>query len=177
MSCFVNPGMRKISKFCYLAGQRLNYLTFTRGIFKVEREEERSTANSKVGGFVWLCCSLRNDIRGRSTCEVSKLQIFLARAFLIWAPRWVLRLRKTSKERDCKRVFFSLVWVCIICAVSQGKIFFISLFTQRGLFSKLVGSLRRNKRPNTGREDIELGSLERRRNRAYTSDARLNVAR
>lgn len=49
--------------------------------------------------------------------------------------------------------------------------------SKRGLFSKLVGSLRRNKRPNTGREDIELGSLERRRNRAYTSDARLNVAR
>ena len=51
-SCFVNPGVRKNFKFCYLAGQRLNYLTFTRGIFKVEREEERSTANSKVGGFV-----------------------------------------------------------------------------------------------------------------------------
>ena len=54
MSCFVNPckGMRRISKFCYLAGPKMNYLTFTRGIFKVEREEERSTANSKVGGFV-----------------------------------------------------------------------------------------------------------------------------
>jgi len=41
----------------------------------------------------------------------------------------------------------------------------------------LVGSLRRNRRPNTGRENIELGNMERRRNRAYTSDARLNVAR
>lgn len=54
MSCFVNPckSMRRIFEFCYLAGPKLSYLTFTRGIFKVEREEERSTANSKVGGFV-----------------------------------------------------------------------------------------------------------------------------
>ncbi|XP_078343776.1 voltage-dependent L-type calcium channel subunit alpha-1D-like isoform X1 [Oculina patagonica] len=49
--------------------------------------------------------------------------------------------------------------------------------SKRGLFSKLVGSLRRTRSPNTGRQDIELGSMETRRNRAYTSDARLNTAR
>ncbi|KAM7445212.1 hypothetical protein ABFA07_006340 [Porites harrisoni] len=43
-----------------------------------------------------------------------------------------------------------------------------------GLFSKLVGSLRRNRR-NT--DDIELGNVERLRDRAYTTDARLNLAR
>ncbi|XP_022780550.1 voltage-dependent N-type calcium channel subunit alpha-1B-like isoform X2 [Stylophora pistillata] len=48
---------------------------------------------------------------------------------------------------------------------------------KRGLFSKLVGSLRRQRRPNMIREDIELGNVERRRERAYTSDARLTMAR
>ena len=84
---------------------------------------------------------------------------------------------KPSGEVDCKNsLFFFLVRAAIIISVLHGKPL-STLFKQRGLFSKLVGSLRRNRRPNAGREDIELANLETRRNRAYTSDARLNMAR
>ena len=106
---------------------------------------------------------------------------------LRFSPKFVSRalraalsiaLLQTSKEGDSvKQLFSSRVCHVIIRALSQGNIFLISLFIQRGLFSKLVGSLRRNRRPNSGREDIELGNVERRRKRAYTSDARLNMAR
>lgn len=148
------------------------YLTYFCGIFKVEREEERRAANSKVGGFVWLCCSLRNNIRGRRPWEVSDLRLNFARR-----AEYCACSKQTKKETAKQSIFLSGVCDTIIRAFSHGDVFFISLFTQRGLFSKLVGSLRRNRRPNTGRENIELGNMERRRNRAYTSDARLNVAR
>ena len=63
--------------------------------------------------------------------------------------------------------FFNKMALTLFCACR---------FLQGGLFSKLVGSLRRT-RHNTARENIELGNVERRRDRAYTSDARLNMAR
>lgn len=44
-----------------------------------------------------------------------------------------------------------------------------------GLFSKLVGSLRGKNR--NGREDIEMARVGAGRNRAFTSDARLNLGR
>ena len=46
---------------------------------------------------------------------------------------------------------------------------------QGGLFSKLVGSLRGKNR--NGREDIEMARVGAGRNRAFTSDARLNLGR
>lgn len=95
-----------------------------------------------------------------------------------WALYSVLFLLKTSKEVDCKTVYFlSSVDDAIILPILHSDLLLSAVFKQRGLFSKLVGSLRRTRRPNTGREDIELGNLETRRNRAYTSDARLNMAR
>ncbi|XP_068695384.1 voltage-dependent calcium channel type A subunit alpha-1-like isoform X1 [Montipora foliosa] len=48
-------------------------------------------------------------------------------------------------------------------------------YSKGGLFSKLVGSLRYKRR--NGRDDIEMGCVEAGRNRAFTSDARLNLGR